>query len=52
MALSIDILLYLIAAILFGLAGFDVQVSSQGEKRTSIGWQWLAFMVLVVSLIV
>lgn len=43
MALSIDIVLYVIAAVLFGLAGFNVPAS--------VRWEPLAFCVLVISLI-
>lgn len=44
MTLSIDIVLYLIAAILFGLGGFNVPAA--------VKWESLAFMVLTISLIV
>lgn len=44
MVLSIDLVLYIIAAVLFGLAGFNVPAR--------VRWEWLAAMVLVISLIV
>lgn len=44
MVLSIDLVLYVIAAVLFGLAGFNV--------AASVRWEPLAWMVLVISLIV
>lgn len=44
MTLSIDIVLYLIAAVLFGLDGFKVPAA--------VNWTALAFCVLVISLIV
>lgn len=44
MTLSIDIVLYLVAAILFGLDGFRVPAA--------VNWVSLGFMVLAISLIV
>jgi len=44
MTLSIDLVLYVVAAVLFALAGFRVQAA--------VSWEWLAFAVLVVTLIV
>ena len=44
MTLSIDIILYLIAAVLFGLAGFNVPAS--------VRWEPLGFMVLALSLVI
>lgn len=44
MTLGIDLVLYVIAAVLFGLAGFNVPAA--------VRWQDLAFMVLTISLIV
>lgn len=44
MTLSIDIVLYLISAVLFGLDGFRVPAA--------VNWVSLGFMVLVISLIV
>lgn len=41
--LSIDLVLYLVAALLFCLAGFNVPAR--------VRWEWLAAAVLVVSLI-
>ena len=44
MTLSIDLILYLIAAVLFGLDGFKVPAA--------VNWVSLGFMVLAISLIV
>lgn len=44
MVLNIDVVLYLIAAVLFGLDGFRVPAA--------VNWVSLGFMVLVLSLIV
>lgn len=44
MTLSMDLVLYLVSAVLFGLAGFNVPAA--------VRWEWLAFCVLVISLIV
>lgn len=41
---SIDFILYLVAAVLFGLAGFNVPAA--------VRWEWLAFCVLALSLVV
>lgn len=40
---NIDIILYIIAAVLFGLAGFNVPAA--------VRWEWLAFCVLALSLL-
>jgi hypothetical protein len=45
MSLSIDLVLYIIAAILMGLAGFSVPAGRAN-------WMCLSFMVLIISLIV
>lgn len=50
MPLSIDMICYIVAVILFGFAGFSVSFGP--EPRWTLGWQWLAFMVLTISLIV
>jgi hypothetical protein len=44
MTLSIDIVLYAVAAILFGLDGFKVPAA--------VSWTAMAFCVLTISLIV
>jgi hypothetical protein len=44
MTLSIDLVLYVVAAVLFGLDGFRVPAA--------VNWVSLGFMVLVISLIV
>ena len=44
MVLSIDLILYVVAAVLFGLDGFRVPAA--------VNWVSLGFMVLVISLIV
>ena len=41
---NIDLVLYLIATVLFGLAGFNVPAA--------VRWEWLAFAVLALSLVV
>ena len=43
MTLSVDLILYIIAAVLFALAGFNVPAS--------VRWDALAFGVLTLSLI-
>ena len=45
MTLSIDIVLYIIAAVLMALAGFNV-------PTTRVNWQALSFLALIISLIV
>lgn len=49
MTLGADLVCYILAVILFGFAGFGVSFGP--EPKWTLGWQWLAFMVLVVSLI-
>jgi hypothetical protein len=44
MAAGIDLVLYVIAAVLFGLGGFNVPAA--------VKWESLAFMALTLSLIV
>jgi hypothetical protein len=44
MVLSIDLVLYVVAAVLFGLDGFRVPAA--------VNWVSLGFMALVISLIV
>lgn len=44
MTVGIDLFFYIAAAILFGLAGFNVPAA--------VRWEWLAFCVLVLSLVV
>jgi len=41
---NIDLVLYIVAVILFGLAGFNVPAT--------VRWEWLAFAVLTVTLAV
>lgn len=41
---AIDLVLYIVAAVLFGLGGFKVPAA--------VTWESLAFMVLTISLIV
>lgn len=50
MDLGIDIWLYVLAAILFGFAGFDVTFGK--PQPWSLRWDALAWMVLVISLII
>jgi hypothetical protein len=42
--MNIDIILYIIATILFGLAGFNVPAA--------VRWEWLAAALLTLSLVV
>lgn len=51
MIAGIDLFLYIAAVILFGFAGFGVSFG-RAEPKWSLGWEWLAFMVLTISLIV
>lgn len=41
---NIDMVLYIIAVVLFGLAGFNV--------KAAVRWEWLAFCVLALSLVI
>lgn len=51
MILSIDLVLYIVAAILFAFAGFGVSFG-RAEPKWALGWEWLAFCALAISLII